>query len=160
MGGRCHRLPARNPGSDHTSILDRMLHTADPDTGERLDDDNIINQVLTLLVAGSETTANTVAFALHHLATHPDVAERAHAEVDQQWPDRGYPDIGFDDVAKLRYLRRVVDETLRLTPVVPGYYRQAKTATSIGGGQLSLRSRRLGVHLPARRRPPRPCLGP
>jgi len=125
----------RNPGPDKTSILDRMLHTADPDTGERLDDDNIINQVLTLLVAGSETTANTVAFALHHLATHPDAAEQAHAEVDQHWPDRGYPDIEFDDVAKLRYLRRVVDETLRLTPVVPGYYRQAKTATIIGGGR-------------------------
>ncbi|HXO12783.1 MAG TPA: cytochrome P450, partial [Mycobacterium sp.] len=61
-----------NPSPGHTSILDRMLHTADPDTGERLDNDNIINQVLTLLVAGSETTANTVAFALHHLATHPE----------------------------------------------------------------------------------------
>lgn len=124
-----------NRGLNQTSILDTMLHTADPDTGERLDDDNIINQVLTLLVAGSETTANTVAFALHHLATNPDVAARARAEVDHQWPARTYPDIAFDDVARLRYLRRVVDETLRLTPVVPGYYRQAKTATSIGAGR-------------------------
>jgi len=125
----------QDPSPDHTSILDRMLHTADPDTGERLDDDNIINQVLTLLVAGSETTANTVAFALYHLANNPEAAERARAEVDQQWPDCAYPEIEFDDVAKLRYVRRVVDETLRLTPVVPGYYRQAKTATSIGGGR-------------------------
>ena len=126
----------RNHASpDRTSILDRMLHTADPDTGEHLDDDNIINQVLTLLVAGSETTANTIAFALHHLAQHPDAAARVRAEIDQQWPTRAYPDIEFDDVAKLRYLRRVVDETLRLTPVVPGYYRQAKTSTSIGAGQ-------------------------
>lgn len=125
----------QDPGDDQTSILDRMLHTADPDSGQPLDDDNIINQVLTLLVAGSETTANTVAFALYHLANNPEDAERARAEVDQQWPDRAYPNIEFDDVAKLRYLRRVVDETLRLTPVVPGYYRQAKTATSIGGGR-------------------------
>ncbi len=126
----------RNPTpAAGTSILDTMLDTADPDSGERLDDDNIINQVLTLLVAGSETTANTVAFALHHLATNPDTAARARAEVDQFWPDRAYPDIGFDDIAKLRYLRRVVDETLRLTPVVPGYYRQAKTAITIGDGR-------------------------
>lgn len=125
----------RDPGPDRTSTLDRMLHTADPETGKRLDDENIINQVLTLLVAGSETTANTVAFALHHLATNPGAAERARAEVDLQWPDRGYPDVAFDDVAKLRYLRRVVDETLRLTPVVPGYYRQAKSATTIGDGR-------------------------
>jgi cytochrome P450 len=118
-----------------SSILDTMLYRADPDSDAQLDDDNIINQVLTLLVAGSETTANTVAFALHHLATNPDTAARARVEIDQFWPDRAYPDIGFDDIAKLRYLRRVVDETLRLTPVVPGYYRQAKTATTIGDGR-------------------------
>jgi cytochrome P450 len=125
----------RDPAPEHTSILDRMLHSADPDSGERLDDDNIINQMLTLLVAGSETTANTIAFALHHLATNPAVAARARAEVDEQWPDRAYPDIDFDDISKLRYLRRIVDETLRLTPVAPGYYRQAKTDTTIGDGR-------------------------
>jgi cytochrome P450 len=53
------------------------------------------------------------------------------AEVDQRWPDRGFPDIAFDDVAKLCCMRRIVDETLRLWPVAPGYFRQAKTDTVI-----------------------------
>lgn len=124
---------------EQLSILDRMLHTADPDSGEQLDDDNIINQMLTLLIAGSETTANTIAFALHHLSANPAAMASARAEVDAFWPDRDYPVISFDDVSKLRYLRRVVDETLRLTPVAPGYYRQAKTDTAIGGGRYRFR---------------------
>jgi cytochrome P450 len=125
----------REDAGQRASILDRMLSTADPDSGARLDDKNVINQVLTLLVAGSETTANTIAFALHYLSTHPEVGARARAEVDGRWPQRGFPDIAFDDVSQLRYLRRVIDETLRINPVVPGYYRQAKTATSIGAGR-------------------------
>jgi unspecific monooxygenase len=91
------------------------------------------------MVAGSETSANTIAFALHYLATNPDVAAQAQAEVDQRWPDTGFPHIEFEDIAKLRYLRRVVDETLRLWPVVPGYYRQARHDTTLGGGKYSFR---------------------
>jgi unspecific monooxygenase len=124
-----------DPSPQNVSILDRMLSNADPASGQRLDDDNIINQMLTLLVAGSETSANTIAFALHHLAANPGILARARSEVDEYWPGRAYPDIAYDDVSKLRYLRRVVDETLRLTPVAPGYYRQAKTATTIGDGR-------------------------
>ncbi len=128
----------RNAGP-HTGprdMLDYMLNTADPATGATLDDANITNQILTLLVAGSETSANAIGFALHYLANHPDIAAEAQAEIDQRWPERSVPpDIAFDDVARLRYLRRIVDETLRLWPVAPGYFRQAKTTTAIGDGQ-------------------------
>lgn len=120
-------------------MLDIMLHSADPETGEQLDGDNIINQILTLMLAGSETSANTISFALHYLATNPDIAAKARSEVDQRWPGTDFPDIEFDDIAKLRYLRRVVDETLRLWPVAPGYYRQARHDTTLGGGKYSFR---------------------
>lgn len=117
------------------NMLDTMLHTADPDTGEKLDDANIINQVLTLLVAGSETTANAVAFALHLLATHPDIAAVARTEVNERLAGRTFAEITFDDVAPLRYLRRIIDETLRLWPTAPGYFRRARHDTTIGDGR-------------------------
>lgn len=120
-------------------MLDAMLHSADPDTGEQLDRENIINQILTLMAAGSETSANTISFALHYLSTHPKVAAQARAEVDQRWPGADFPQIEFEDIAKLRYLRRVVDETLRLWPVAPGYYRQARCDTTLGDGKYSFR---------------------
>lgn len=131
-------INARRDAGSHTGsadMLDYMLNTADPATGESLDDGNITNQILTLLVAGSETSANAISFALHYLANNPDITEAAQAEIDQRWPERAFPDIAFDDVARLRYLRRIVDETLRLWPVAPGYFRQAKTATTIGDGK-------------------------
>jgi cytochrome P450 len=120
-------------------MLDIMLHSADPDTGEQLDPDNVVNQILTLMAAGSETSANTIAFALHYLSTTPDVAAKARAEIDQRWPGSEVPSIGFEDIAKLRYLRRVVDETLRLWPVAPGYYRQARRDTTLGNGKYRFR---------------------
>lgn len=112
-------------------MLDRMLVSG------VLDDTNIANQILTLLVAGSETSANAISFALHYLAQRPDIAGQVRAEIDQQWSGRALPDITFDDIAHLRTLRRVVDETLRLWPVAPGYFRQAKADTTIDNGRYT-----------------------
>nr|WP_262490938.1 cytochrome P450 [Mycobacterium simiae] len=128
--------PKTGPRQD---MLDIMLHSADPDTGERLDSDNVVNQILTMMAAGSETSANTISFALYYLSANPDVAAKAQAEIDQRWPNGSFPDIEFDDIAKLRYLRRVVDETLRLWPVAPGYYRQARCDTTLGNGKYLFR---------------------
>ncbi|MBF6477112.1 cytochrome P450 [Nocardia cyriacigeorgica] len=119
----------------HDDLLDRMLTTTDPDTGEHLDATNIRNQILTFLVAGHETSAGALAFALYELAKNPEVAARARAEVDDHFPGRDRPITSSEDVAKLRYLRRVVDETLRLWPVAPGYFREARHEVTIGDGK-------------------------
>jgi cytochrome P450 len=126
---------AAAPHTGHSDMLDTMLNSADSNTGETLDDVNIINQILTLLVAGSETSANAIAFALHYLAHNPGIAAAARAEIDERWPEDGLSGIAFDDVAKMRYLRRIVDEALRLWPVAPGYFRQAKHDTTLDNGR-------------------------
>lgn len=142
-------------GAGEGDMLAAMLRKTDPDTGEQLDADNILHQIQTFLIVGSETSANAIAFALHFLSAHPDVAARARAEIDERWPDRDFPDIAFDDVAKLRYLRCVVDETLRLWPAAPGYFRQARQDTTIGGGKHAFRAGEwVFVHLIAAHRSP------
>ncbi len=126
---------AARPNTDaHSDMLDTMLNSADPDTSDTLDDVNIINQILTLLVAGSETSANTIAFAVHYLAHNPDIADAARTEADERLAGRGPAGIPFEAIATLRRLRRVVDETLRLWPVAPGFFRQAKHDTALGNG--------------------------
>ncbi|SIC21007.1 cytochrome P450 [Mycobacteroides abscessus] len=129
----------RNPhtGDERRDMLDLMLTAADPETGDQLDDNNIGNQILTFLAAGSETSANAISFALHFLSIRPDIADKARAEIDDRWPGRDFPDIQYDEVAKLRYLRRVVNETLRLWPVAPGIFRQPKHDTTIGNGRYA-----------------------
>ncbi|MFC7936464.1 cytochrome P450 [Streptomyces sp. NPDC057387] len=118
-------------GAGGGDLLDRMLETAHPETGERLSPENVRRQVITFLVAGHETTSGALSFALHYLAQHPDVAARARAEVDRVWGDTEAP--GYEQVAKLRYVRRVLDESLRLWPTAPGFAREAREDTVLGG---------------------------
>ncbi|NIL77355.1 cytochrome P450 [Rhodococcus sp. B10] len=119
--------PARSGGGD---LLDLMLTSRNPETNEPLSDENIRNQILTFLVAGQETSAGVMSFALHFLSTHPEVADKVRGEVETVCSEG---ELTYDRVAKLRYLRRVVDETLRLWPVAPGYFRKAKQDTRVGG---------------------------
>ncbi|MGK8555676.1 cytochrome P450 [Nocardia gipuzkoensis] len=131
-------IAARQAGGtvgEHGDLLDRMLTVPDPETGEQLDALNIRNQILTFLVAGHETSAGVLAFALYELARHPELAAKARAELDDRFPGRDRPTIAFEDVAKLRYLRRIVDETLRLWPIAPGYFREARHEVVIGDGR-------------------------
>ncbi|WP_369251344.1 cytochrome P450 [Streptomyces sp. R41] len=121
----------RQSSSGEGDLLDRMLETAHPETGERLAPQNIRRQVITFLIAGHETTSGALSFALHYLSRHPDVAARARAEVDRVWGDTDRP--GYDQVAKLRYVRRVLDESLRLWPTAPAFAREARQDTVLGG---------------------------
>lgn len=122
---------ARREASGDGDLLDRMLETAHPETGERLSPENVRRQVITFLVAGHETTSGALSFALHYLSRHPEVAARARAEVDRVWGDAERPD--YDQVAKLRYVRRVLDESLRLWPTAPAFAREALEDTVLAG---------------------------
>ncbi|MFG3028045.1 cytochrome P450 [Streptomyces sp. NPDC048253] len=121
----------RDGGGGDGDLLDRMLDTAHPETGERLSAQNVRRQVVTFLVAGHETTSGALSFALHYLSRHPEIAARARAEVDRVWGDAAVP--GYEQVAKLRYVRRVLDEALRLWPTAPAFAREARADTVLGG---------------------------
>ncbi|MER7969416.1 cytochrome P450 [Streptomyces sp. NPDC096080] len=121
----------RASGGGEGDLLDRMLATAHPRTGERLSALNVRRQVITFLVAGHETTSGALSFALHYLSRHPEIAARAAAEVDAVWGDAARP--GYDQVAKLRHVRRILDESLRLWPTAPAYAREATVDTVLAG---------------------------
>ncbi|KWX58782.1 cytochrome P450 [Mycobacterium sp. NAZ190054] len=108
----------------HDDLLELMLVSD-------LDAANIRYQLINFLVAGHETTSGALSFALYFLSQHPEVAERARAEIAEVWGDDGRPP--FELIAKLRYVRRVFDEALRLQPTVPGYYRAAREDTVLAG---------------------------
>lgn len=113
----------QGPGR-HDDLLEIML-------ASDLDPANIRYQLINFLVAGHETTSGALSFALYFLSRHPDVFARARSEVDEVWGDEQWP--GFEKIAKLRYVRRVLDESLRLQPTVPGYYRAARADTVLAG---------------------------
>jgi cytochrome P450/NADPH-cytochrome P450 reductase len=121
----------RDSGDRSTrDLLGLMLNATH---GQRLDEVNIRNQVITFLVAGHETTSGALAFTLYHLVSNPAALAKAQAEVDAVWGDQDDPAPAFEQVAKLRYVRRALDEALRLWPTAPGFAREARQDTMLGG---------------------------
>ena len=111
-----------------------MMHLPVDDSGALLETRNVRHQILTLLVAGHETTSGALSFALFHLTREPDVMARVRAELDEILGTDPTAVPTFEQVPKLRYLRRVVDETLRLWPTAPGFARSPRETTTIGEG--------------------------
>jgi cytochrome P450 / NADPH-cytochrome P450 reductase len=122
---------AQGAAGETRDLLGRMLTGIDRQTGERLPDDNIVTQCITFLVAGHETTSGLLSFALYYLLKHPDVVERARAEVDGVLGATAQP--GFEQVHRLRYVTQVLNESLRLWPTAPSFTRAPLADTLIGG---------------------------
>jgi cytochrome P450 len=121
----------RSPGA-HGDILDLLLTAEEP--GQRaMSDLRARDEVMTLLIAGHETTANALTWAWHLLATHPETRLRLLDELDPVLGDR-LP--GAEDVAALPVTRAVVNETLRLYPPAPVIWREVLEDDEIGGHRL------------------------
>lgn len=101
-------------------FLSLMMQARDKDTDTAMTDKALIDEVMTIIVAGHETTAGTLNWAWYLLSQYPAVEQQLHAEVDKLGPNPG-----FDDLESLRFTRQVIDETLRLYPPVWLYSRKA-----------------------------------
>ncbi len=113
-----------------TDLLARMLNAKDPQTGERLDDENIRFQIITFLIAGHETTSGLLSFTLYLLLKHPEVLKKANEEVDQILTD---PIPTYKQVTQLKYIRMILNESLRLYPTAPQFTLYAKEDSVLGG---------------------------
>jgi cytochrome P450 len=127
----------RASGEDRGDLLSMLLLAHDTEgDGAGMTDLQLRDEAMTILLAGHETTANALSWALHLVATHPAVATRLHAEVDAL----GAAPSGADDVARLPYTRAVLAETLRLYPPAWILGRRALEAYEVGGHRLPARS--------------------
>jgi cytochrome P450 len=99
----------------HKDLLWRLANARDRDTGEALSAGELNDEILTL-GATSATSLRPLPWVWYLLATHPDAERRLHAELDQMLGDDA-PTV--EDLAKLTWLRQLVDETMRLYPPLP-----------------------------------------
>ncbi|MGW0867250.1 cytochrome P450 [Streptomyces sp. NPDC002611] len=120
-------------GHDTGDMLSMLLRAIDEETGEPLTGHQICSEILTLAVAGTETTASVLSWALYELARHPDVEARVLAELDEVLGERP---VAFDDVLRLPYLNRVITETLRLHH--PGWLVTRRTTEETRLGEWTL----------------------
>jgi cytochrome P450 len=93
------------------SVLAMLLHAHDEETGQPMGDDQVQDEVLTLLLAATETSSTTLSWLFYELARHPEIERAVVRELDDTL---GNQPITYDDLHSLELLKRVINETLRL----------------------------------------------
>ncbi|TMV62945.1 cytochrome P450, partial [Thioclava sp. BHET1] len=114
-------------------LLDLLLEGEDPKTGRRMNTAELRDNLLTFIVAGHETTALSLSWALYLLAFDPAVQERARTEAQSILGPRAAM---AEDVARLPYIRQIIDETLRLYPPAAFLSRTAQADDQLCGREI------------------------
>src|SRR5687768_5252278 len=124
------RIEERAAGRDHLrkDILASLLEAADPESGEKFSRSELVDQIAVMFLAGHETSASSLAWALYLIAMRPDIQARMHAEAAAAFAGRK-PE--FSDMKRLKLARDVFRETLRLYPPVPLISRDATRKTKL-----------------------------
>ncbi|MFG2981114.1 cytochrome P450 [Streptomyces sp. NPDC048258] len=126
-------LSARLSGhTDRDDLLSLLLRAQDTESGERLSDAEVRDELSTILFAGAETTAATLAWTFHELAAHPEIEKQVVAEIQDVVGDRP---VTISDVPRLGHLRRVLDEVIRLHGVTL-LMRRTTAPVELGGHTL------------------------
>ena len=109
-------------GTDTGDLLSTLLAARDED-GSQMTDRQLRDEVMTLFLAGHETTALTLAWSWYLLGKDTDMAEKFHAELDEVLGSR---DPTFADLPRLKYTEKIAKESMRLYPPAYGLGREAK----------------------------------
>lgn len=123
------RRASNEPRDD---LLAMLISARDRKTGEPMADKQLLDEAMTLIVAGHETTASALNWMWYLISQHPEAEKNLHAEVDALTSAPATP----EDAVQLAYTRRIIEETLRLYP--PGWLltRRSINADRIGGYEI------------------------
>ncbi|TFK28591.1 cytochrome P450 monooxygenase pc-3 [Coprinopsis marcescibilis] len=108
--------------SENESLLDHLINYTD-------DEKVLRDETLNILLAGRDTTTNSITWSIYMLSQYPDVLERLRQEVLEKVGETRRPT--FDDMKDMKYLRAVINETLRLYPAVPFNVRTTNRAVTL-----------------------------
>jgi cytochrome P450 len=123
----------RQTGGDRGDLLSAMMLARDQETGEAMSDQQLRDEVMTLFVAGHETSGRLLPFILHLLAKAPEVEQKLLTEIKAVVGDRTPT---FADVLQLKYAKQVFDEALRLYPPIYFIFREAAIEDEIASFQI------------------------
>lgn len=127
----------RNSTQRPDDLLSRLMEATDPETGIPLTDSEIRDEIMTMFLAGHETTANLLAWTWYLLAENPQAEDNVYREVLSQiesWPPTK------EEITKLKYTVQVLEEALRLYPPVYVVARRAEHEDAIGGFRIPAKS--------------------
>jgi len=124
-------ISARRTSDDsRVDLLSMLLAAVDEDSGARMSDRQLRDEMMTLFLAGHETTATALTWTWYLLARHPEIDAKLHEELRQTLGGRA-PEAA--DLPKLQYTERVIREAMRLFPPGPAFGREPIEDVTIGG---------------------------
>ena len=115
---------------EHHDLLQLFIETEDQDSKERMNNVEVRDELVTILAAGTETTAITISWMFYLLGKHPEIQQKIKAELNEKVGDG---DLNFEKITQLTYLRAVLSETLRMYPAIWALSRQTRQAITLGG---------------------------
>ena len=116
------------PDAARTDILSLLMQARDED-GQPMTEDELRDELMTMLLAGHETTATALSWTFAFLLREPAVLERLHAELETTHGDPAA-------LARCEYLDAVIKESLRLRPIVPDVVRRVESPMMVGGYEI------------------------
>jgi len=104
----------RRENTPKNDLLSMLLEARDEETGEAMDNRQLRDEVMTIFIAGNETTANAMAWTLYLLSQHPQEEQKMMDEIDEKMNSGLQP--GYDTMPAFAYVRQVIEESMRLYP--------------------------------------------
>lgn len=122
----------QNPSED-SNLISMLIEAQDADTGEKMSDKQLRDELVTIYVAGHETSAYALSWTFYELMRHPEIVQKIKDEVSQVMTDGR---IGSEGIRKLVYTTAVINESMRLHP--PAYFvsRECNEDDQIGDIQI------------------------
>lgn len=106
-----------NPDQVRKDLLDAMLNNVDPESGEKLQDSQVIDEIISMYI-GAATAANLLSYALYYLIKNPEANKKACEEIDSIVGDG---QIELDQLKQLHYVEACLRESIRLSATAPGF---------------------------------------
>jgi cytochrome P450 len=124
----------RKEGVSKSDLLSMLLDARDEETGEAMDNKQLRDEVMTIFIAGNETTANAMAWTLYLLSQNPEAEEKMVKELDDKL--NAGVELDFTSVMGFHYVRQVIDESMRLYPPAWMVGRRNNEDDEIGGYRI------------------------
>lgn len=118
------------------SLAGKLLKSRDEHTNDSLDTEAVVQEIMSLIMAGHETSSNTLAWALFLLAENQDAQLACRQQVDRAWEASSHPSLTFDELFELDLCLGAIYEALRLFPVVVNTPKYAPEGAVIDGVKI------------------------
>lgn len=126
-------IQKKKKSDSNNDLLSMLIEARDVDTGEAMSDVQLRDELLTIYVAGHETSGYAIAWSIYNICKHPESYQKVKDELKLVMPDGV---LTMENFGQLKYLRAVIDESLRLYPTAYIVGRESKEKDEIDGLEI------------------------